>query len=745
MTKELKNTPAPAPSYLSRFVNGVREMANQIAGRARKTASTFLARGNEYPKDEYFRITNRRGKKLSLTLKDFDQNAKKAGKKKNDAGILLPARDLKKNESDTKGGVIVVDGDHLNESGGQRLINKYIEKELISFSELGIEVDANYRLTNLTPKRIGIQNYKYHELLIIPPFGVRILNSEILKTYFFESWKSQNLISVEKEVSETNQVALFTFGLLVIILGILVLVGLPTAWFFEDVLNITTVGIACAVTLGLLLVNFLAINGGNGTGDAKQWGSTLWDWLKLSPGIALVALTGFGLPLWIIFSWGGGSAILNDVGSGNFTLLALGRLVQVGFICMASILPALFYYLFGRQQVAKLREKFFRDVMILDPHLYTLSEAETKYNTLLNSAYGSSSANSPFAILLLIFSTAILVIGWVTAIAPYSQVPADATNLMDFFNIRATPFTLGILGAYFFSINMIFRRYVRADLTPKTYAYITVRLLITLVLVWAVSTLPDLFGDGSFVQSGILAVAFIIGIFPDTGLALIKSFVRKATGARFVDDTLPLTDLEGMNLYDQARLLEEGIENIENLAHHNFVELLAFTRIPTPRLVDMFDQAILYLHINDGLNDQKDEEPSTKNNPDKERNIFLNHLKTYGIRTATDLLEAIEKFDDKRDETPKPPETLEIERLRIIRETLKDDEWLGYIQTWKKETANPSFADNPYTFYDGSARRPSTKEDASKSRKENESAAKSVEQKPAPSTTPAIEVPPLKG
>lgn len=745
MTKELKNTPTPALSSLSRFVNGVREMANQIAGRARKTASTFLARGNEYPKDEYFRITNRQGKKLSLTLKDFDQNVKKAGKKKNDAAILLPARDLKKNESDTKGGVIVVDGEHLNMSGGQRLINKYVEKELISFSELRIEVDANYRLTNLTPKRIGIQNYKYNELLIIPPFGVRILNSEILKAYFFESWKSQNLISVEKEVSETNQIALFTFGLLVIILGILVLVGLPTAWFFETVLNIKTVGIACAVTLVLLLINFLAISSGNSAGDARQWGSTLWDWLKLSPGIALVALTGFGLPLWIIFSWGSGNAILQEVGSGDFTLLALGRLVQVGFICMASILPALFYYLFGRQQVAKLREKFFRDVMILDPHLYTLSEAETKYNTLLNSAYGTSSANSPFAILLLVFSTAILVIGWVMAIAPYSQVPTDATNLMDFFNITATPFTLGILGAYFFSINMIFRRYVRADLTPKTYAYITVRLLITIVLVWAVSTLPDLFGDGSLVQSGILAVAFIIGIFPDTGLAMIKSFVRKATGARIVDDTLPLTDLEGMNLYDQARLLEEGIENIENLAHHNFVELVAFTRIPTPRLVDMFDQAILYLHINDGTNDQKDGEPSTQNSPDKERNKFLNLLKTYGIRTATDLLEAIEKFDDKRDEAQKPPEILDIERLRIIRETLKDDEWLGYIQTWKKETANPSFADNPYTFYDGSARRSSAKEDASKSRKENESAAKPVEQKPAASTAPAIEVPPLKG
>jgi hypothetical protein len=327
--------------------------------------------------------------------------------------------------------------------------------------------------------------------------------------------------------------------------------------------------------------------------------------------------------------------------------------------------------------------------------------------------------------------------GWVMTIAPYSQLSEGSKSLMDFFNIEATPFTLGFLGAYFFSINMVFRRYVRADLTPKTYAYITVRLLVTLVLVWAVSTLPEF--KSELVQAGILAVAFTIGIFPDTGLALIKESVRKTTGARFVDDTLPLTDLEGMNLYDQARLLEEGIENIENLAHHNFVELLAFTRIPTPRLVDMFDQAILYLHINDEISSQAGEPPA-ESKSEKERNKFLNLLKTYGIRTATTLLEAMQKFDSAKTSS-EAPEVLDIVRLRIIRETLKDDEWLGYIQTWKKETTNPSFADNPYTFYDGSAKRPSPKENVSGPRKETETMTQPIEPTLLPSITPAFEAP----
>jgi hypothetical protein len=244
--------------------------------------------------------------------------------------------------------------------------------------------------------------------------------------------------------------------------------------------------------------------------------------------------------------------------------------------------------------------------------------------------------------------------------------------------------------------------------------------LTTLVLVWGISVLPQFPAD-SAAQTGILAVAFTVGIFPDTGLALIKKFVRKTTGARFLDDSIPLTDLEGMNLYDQARLLEEGIENIENLAHHNFVELLAFTRIPTPRLVDMFDQAILYLHIHDEFKTQAGEEPageqSAGGDAEKERNRYLNLLKTYGIRTASDLFETMEKFDDKRGAAKKMPDNMEIERLRIIHETLKDDEWLSYIQTWKKETCNPSFADNPYTFYEGSVKRSNLKEDGNQAQK----------------------------
>ena len=81
-------------------------------------------------------------------------------------------------------------------------------------------------------------------------------------------------------------------------------------------------------------------------------------------------------------------------------------------------------------------------------------------------------------------------------------------------------------------------------------------------------------------------------------------------------DPLPLTDLQGIDLYDRTRLASEGVTNIEALAHHDLVELMLLTRIPVPRLVDWTDQAILHLHV---IEDDRAK------------------LRRYGIRTASDL------------------------------------------------------------------------------------------------------------
>ena len=84
----------------------------------------------------------------------------------------------------------------------------------------------------------------------------------------------------------------------------------------------------------------------------------------------------------------------------------------------------------------------------------------------------------------------------------------------------------------------------------------------------------------------------------------------------------PLSDLDGLTVWDQARLLEEGIEDVHALATANLVDLLLGTRVPVNTLIDWLDQALLCLSV---------PRESGGRQP-------LEGLRMFGIRTATDLI-----------------------------------------------------------------------------------------------------------
>ena len=74
--------PPKSQSSPNRFAEVVRSIAKPMIGRARRTASNFLERGNDYPKDEYFRITNRRDTRKILSINEADPTQKTAGEAK---------------------------------------------------------------------------------------------------------------------------------------------------------------------------------------------------------------------------------------------------------------------------------------------------------------------------------------------------------------------------------------------------------------------------------------------------------------------------------------------------------------------------------------------------------------------------------------------------------------------------------------------------------------------------------------
>lgn len=181
---------------------------------------------------------------------------------------------------------------------------------------------------------------------------------------------------------------------------------------------------------------------------------------------------------------------------------------------------------------------------------------------------------------------------------------------------------VGFLGAYLFTLQMLIRRYFQADLKASAYVNAVVRIVTALSVVLVVDlTAQQGAGGGARVAS-----AFVIGFFPLVGLQALQktAAVVLRTVVPSLRNDYPLSDLDGLSVWYEARLMELGIEDMENLATANLVDVTLHSRVPVSRLVDWVDQAHLYLHL----------EPK-KGTGQSSRSL----LRRLGIRTATALEE----------------------------------------------------------------------------------------------------------
>ena len=144
---------------------------------------------------------------------------------------------------------------------------------------------------------------------------------------------------------------------------------------------------------------------------------------------------------------------------------------------------------------------------------------------------------------------------------------------------------------------MLIRRFFQSDLRPSAYATavyrITLVLLIVTVLHQVLSEVTAVAGRAE------LAIAFVVGFFPLVGLQALQRVTSRAL-RRFVPPVTsdyPLDQLDGFNLWYEARLTEEGVEDMQNLTTMNLVDVILHTRVPPGRLVDWTDQAFLLTHL----------------------------------------------------------------------------------------------------------------------------------------------------
>lgn len=278
-----------------------------------------------------------------------------------------------------------------------------------------------------------------------------------------------------------------------------------------------------------------------------------------------------------------------------------------------------------------------------------------------------------------LIATVLIALGWVFVVQPEtvfarSITPAD-------FQVRGLPaipaesLSFAFLGAYFFVLQMLVRRFFQNDLKPTAYVNATVRIIIVVLLVWVLDpVLPESLG-----QAERSAIAFVIGVFPTIGWQALQSFVavllKRAVPALEAKD--PLSELDGMNVWYEARLVEEGIEDVQNLATTDISNALLRTRIPPERLIDWVDQALLHLHA---------EEDDRK------------QLRRFGIRTATNLLDALAY---KRTDSTGNSFASGIERLlndgadghpsvtRSIAVALQGERTLSHILAWRSFSPTP--------------------------------------------------------
>lgn len=242
------------------------------------------------------------------------------------------------------------------------------------------------------------------------------------------------------------------------------------------------------------------------------------------------------------------------------------------------------------------------------------------------SAWDPEAAPSPvetFSPVLL--ATVFIGLGWVLTLQPELLVNTRLLsgvepNGMPLVPVQALQFAF--VGAYAFILQDLMRRYFVVDLRNTAYVAAISRIILVALVVTVLYSHDGVLGPGD------LASAFVIGFFPRAALEALQArtvrpLARMLQGSR--NERL-LGELDGMDIWQETRLAELGIENLQQFVTTDLVEVLLRSRTPVARLVEWLDRALLLLLL-----------PAAR----QERDEVLRRLRSVGVRYATDLAVAV--------------------------------------------------------------------------------------------------------
>lgn len=154
----------------------------------------------------------------------------------------------------------------------------------------------------------------------------------------------------------------------------------------------------------------------------------------------------------------------------------------------------------------------------------------------------------------------------------------------------ARPLLFALVGVYLFNLGTIVRRLYLADINEQVFWGAVNRLLLSTGLALVILKL------GLDKTEGM--VYFSIGFLANIVLDWILEQTLKVLNInKPKQDDLPLQMVRGINIWKEYRLGEEGIENVQNLATADVVDLAVRTHYSLRTLIDWIDQALVLTRL----------------------------------------------------------------------------------------------------------------------------------------------------